>query len=115
MRCENSLTCHSLPLAHPPPHPLTPPTPTLPRSCRYMVDPSNSWYMGPAIAVASLFFKTPEQGSQTSIYLAGSKEVEGLNSKYWADCRTIASSPASYDTDVAARLFDLSAELTRAK
>lgn len=78
-----------------------------------MVDGSNAWFMGPAIAVAQLFFKTPEQGAQTSIHLASSPELEGVTSKYFVDCRPVSSMPASYDTAVAAKLWDVSAELVK--
>ena len=52
------------------------------------------------------------QGAATSIYLASSPEVEGLSSKYFVDCKAQTSSQESYDTDVARRLWDVSAELT---
>ncbi len=52
------------------------------------------------------------QGAATSIYLASSPEVEGLSSKYFADCKAQTSSQESYDTEVARRLWDVSAELT---
>lgn len=80
-----------------------------------MVDDKNSWYMGPAIALASLFFKTPEQGAETSIYLATSPEVTNISSKYYVDCKRATSSPASYDGDVAKRLMQVSAELTKSE
>jgi hypothetical protein len=34
-----------------------------------------------------MFFKTPEQGAQTSIYLASSEELNGVNGKYFSDCK----------------------------
>ena len=55
------------------------------------------------------------QGAATSIYLASSPEVEGTTSKYFADCRPKPSSRASYDADVAARLWQASQELTGAE
>lgn len=78
-----------------------------------MVNEQNKWLMGPAVEVAKLFFKSPEQGAQTSIYLASSPEVAPITSKYYMDCRPASSSPASYDTAVAAKLWDISAELTK--
>ncbi|KAG1661706.1 hypothetical protein FOA52_002042 [Chlamydomonas sp. UWO 241] len=80
---------------------------------RYMVQ--DAWYMPAAIAVASVFFKTPEQGAQTSVYLASSNAVNVLSGKYFDDCKVISSSLASYDQAVAARLYDLSSELVAAK
>jgi hypothetical protein len=50
---------------------------------------------------------------QTSIYLASSPEAEGVSGKYWDKCRPMSSSRESYDNSVAARLWDVSAELVR--
>lgn len=36
--------------------------------------------------IACAFFKTPEQGAQTTIYLAVSDDVNGVNGKYFLDC-----------------------------
>ncbi|KAL1449648.1 hypothetical protein WDU94_002133 [Cyamophila willieti] len=41
----------------------------------------------PLNLIVKIFFKTPEQGAQTSIYLAVSKEVEGVSGKYFSDCK----------------------------
>lgn len=54
------------------------------------------------------------QGAQTSIYLASSPEVEGISGKYYDNCRPITSSGASYDADVARKLYDVSLELVKA-
>ncbi len=59
-----------------------------------------------------LFLKTPEQGAQTTIYLASSPEVEGLSGRYYANCREKRSNKESYDLNVAQRLWDLSEQMT---
>jgi retinol dehydrogenase 14 len=59
------------------------------------------------------FMKTPEQGAVTSVYLASSPEVEGVTGAYFANRRPKRSSKASYDRDLARRLWEVSAELTR--
>ena len=41
-------------------------------------------------------------------------EVEGVSSKYWVDCKPQATNKASYDTDVARKLWEVSQELTGA-
>jgi NAD(P)-dependent dehydrogenase (short-subunit alcohol dehydrogenase family) len=56
--------------------------------------------------------KTPEQGAETPIYLASSPEVQGFTGAYFANRRLKRSSRASYDRDVARRLWEVSAELT---
>lgn len=62
--------------------------------------------LGPAVAA---------QGAQTTIYLAASPEVDGITSKYFDKCKPISSSPASYDTATAKKLWEVSEELTQAK
>ena len=57
-------------------------------------------------------FLSPEQGAQTSIYLATSPEVEGVTGKYFVKQQAVPSSPTSYDTATASRLWQVSAELT---
>lgn len=70
--------------------------------------------MGAIIPVVMMLFKTPEQGAQTSVYLASSPEVEGVSGKYFAECKEAKSNEASYDAEAARKLFDLSVELTKA-
>ncbi|MBN1875450.1 MAG: SDR family oxidoreductase [Anaerolineae bacterium] len=57
-------------------------------------------------------FLSPEQGAQTGIYLATSPEVEGVTGKYFVKCKAVPSSPASYDTVAARRLWQASEDLT---
>jgi len=61
-----------------------------------------------------LFLKTPEQGAQTTIYLASSSKVDGVTGKYYANCREKTSNKESYDADVARRLWEVSERMTRA-
>jgi len=55
---------------------------------------------------------TPEQGAATSIYLASSPDVEGVNGRYFQDCKELRSSQASYDEGTAAILWSISEDLT---
>ena len=83
-------------------------------ACRFLLpDPIPRWQV-PFLQAASVFLKSPEQGAQTSIYLATSPEVEGINSKYYSDCKPKSSSRASYDADVARRLWEISQDITDA-
>jgi NAD(P)-dependent dehydrogenase (short-subunit alcohol dehydrogenase family) len=59
------------------------------------------------------FMISPEQGAKTSVYLASSPEVEGQTGQYYITCRPAKSAPASYDTDTAKKLWDVSGLLTR--
>ncbi|KAI5693515.1 hypothetical protein M8J75_000498 [Diaphorina citri] len=51
----------------------------------------------PLQLIVKTFFKTPEQGAQTSIYLAVSKEVEGVSGKYFSDCKETSLSSGIQD------------------
>ena len=59
-----------------------------------------------------LFFRKPERGAQTSIYLASSLEVEGVSGKYFVDCKAVRSRPQSYNRAAAERLWQVSLEMT---
>ena len=52
------------------------------------------------------------KGALTSIYLAGSTEVEGVTGRYFEKSREVRSAPASYDRSAAERLWQVSAEMT---
>lgn len=62
-----------------------------------------------------LFFSfgvSPQDGAQTSIFLASSPLVEGLSGQYYIDSRPARSSSASYDLAAAQRLWQASQQLT---
>ena len=52
------------------------------------------------------------QGAKTLVYLATSREVEGVTGKYYVDCRPVPSSALSYDVGLAEGLWELSERLT---
>ena len=56
----------------------------------------------------------PDKGAETPVYLAVSLEVENVTGKYFVDCRPVPSSGMSYDAQLAAQLWDMSASLTSA-
>ncbi|UCG84646.1 MAG: SDR family oxidoreductase [Dehalococcoidia bacterium] len=62
--------------------------------------------------LAKPFMKSPLEGAETVIYLATSPKAEGVTGKYYVNKKVIESSPESYDTDVAGRLWDVSLALT---
>lgn len=57
------------------------------------------------------FLRTPEQGAETSIYLATASEVADITGTYFRDKRPARSSPSSYDQATWQRLWRVSAEL----
>jgi hypothetical protein len=58
------------------------------------------------------FFQSPKEGAATAIYLAASKEVEGVSGKYFYKKRSVKSSKASYSKETAKRLWELSVNLS---
>ncbi|MFX0039255.1 MAG: SDR family oxidoreductase [Promethearchaeota archaeon] len=64
---------------------------------------------------ARKFFKSPEEGAETSIYLASSPEVEGITGKYFIDKEPRLSSEESYNEEYAKRLWEICEEMTGMK
>jgi retinol dehydrogenase 12 len=73
---------------------------------------SNGGILRPLFALSQVAAISPEEGAQTSIYLASSPEVQGVTGKYFTKCKSVKSAPASYDTQVAAKLWLVSEQLT---
>jgi len=61
---------------------------------------------------ARKFFKTPEVGAETSIFLASSPEVEGITGKYYAKKKEKPSSKESYNEEYAKELWEISEKMT---
>jgi len=55
--------------------------------------------------------KTPAQGAETSIYLASSPDVAGVTGQFFADRKPKSANKIAYDTEMTARLWQVSAEL----
>jgi NAD(P)-dependent dehydrogenase (short-subunit alcohol dehydrogenase family) len=62
--------------------------------------------------IISLFLISPEVGAHTSIYLATSPEVDGISGKYFARAAPAPTAAAARDMDVAARLWQVSEQMT---
>ncbi len=63
-------------------------------------------------AIARTFGGSTEKGSETSLFLAASPEVEGVTGRYFVGQRETRSSPASYDEALQRQLWEESARLT---
>ncbi len=61
--------------------------------------------------VQRFFAISPEEGAQTSIYLATADEVAGVSGRYLVNKRPVPSSAASYDRAAAQRLWEISLRL----
>lgn len=64
------------------------------------------------IALAKPFLLDSKKGSETSVYLASSPEVEGTSGKYFVKKKARKSSQISYDLAVQKKLFEESKKLT---
>ncbi|MCH8346161.1 MAG: SDR family oxidoreductase [Chloroflexi bacterium] len=69
--------------------------------------PPFSWL----ITLARPFFRSPEKGAQTSIYLASDPKVEGVTGKYFADSKETEPTAIAQDDEAASRLWTASEEL----
>jgi NAD(P)-dependent dehydrogenase (short-subunit alcohol dehydrogenase family) len=65
-----------------------------------------------ALTLMRFSMLSPEEGAQTSIYLASSLEVQGVTGEYFVRRQARPSAPASYDLATASRLWQVSSELT---
>ena len=78
---------------------------------RYLGGGNEGGVMSWVRPLVSWAIKTPEQGAETSIYLASSDEVQGVSGKYFVNKKETKSSAESYDVDVARKLWTVSEEL----
>jgi len=65
-------------------------------------------FAGKFLRLIAPFMRTPEKGADTIIWLASSPEIEGITGKYFVDRKERATNPESYDTTIAARLWEVS-------
>jgi NAD(P)-dependent dehydrogenase (short-subunit alcohol dehydrogenase family) len=73
---------------------------------------SNGGLLAPVFRLFQLAAITPQEGAQTTLYLAASPEVEGVTGQYFDRCKAVRSSGVSYDPQIARRLWEISAEMT---
>jgi NAD(P)-dependent dehydrogenase (short-subunit alcohol dehydrogenase family) len=64
------------------------------------------------MVLARPFAISSATGAQTSIYLASSPDVDGVSGQYFYKCRVAKPSDAALDDVAAARLWDVSAQMT---
>ncbi|XP_010877765.2 retinol dehydrogenase 14a [Esox lucius] len=55
-----------------------------------------------------VFLKNPEDGAQTSVYLACSPDIDRAQGKYFSDCQEQKLLPKATDQEVARKLWDIS-------
>jgi NAD(P)-dependent dehydrogenase (short-subunit alcohol dehydrogenase family) len=69
--------------------------------------------VGFIMALPKLFMTSPERGAETIVYLASSPDANGLNGEYLEKLKVKKSSDESYNEEIAQKLWDVSAKLTR--
>lgn len=62
-------------------------------------------------AIIRPFFRSPEAGADTAVYLASAPEVDGKTGLYWVDRKPVSSSKQSYDRETGERLLALTNDL----
>nr|XP_019545444.2 retinol dehydrogenase 14-like [Aedes albopictus]XP_029713191.1 retinol dehydrogenase 14-like [Aedes albopictus]XP_029713192.1 retinol dehydrogenase 14-like [Aedes albopictus] len=65
------------------------------------------------MAAMKLFFKTNEEGAQTSLHLACSTEVEGVSGKYFRDCKEAGLTAGISDMEKAKKLWEESVKMVK--
>ncbi len=72
---------------------------------------NNGRLLNTLFAFSQLMAVSPQEGAETSIYLASSPELDGVNGKYFVNKRDAPSSPISYNEQIARRLWSVSEQL----
>jgi NAD(P)-dependent dehydrogenase (short-subunit alcohol dehydrogenase family) len=72
--------------------------------------------VGPRTQVVARFIlsrlgSSPEKGALTPLFLATSRDIEGVTGKYFANCQPTQSSPRSLDEAMQRRLWEESTRL----
>ncbi|KAJ2941564.1 hypothetical protein O0L34_g14616 [Tuta absoluta] len=69
-----------------------------------------SWGLG---LINKCFFKTPEQGCQTSVMLAVDESLSKTTGKYFSDCRESSLSNSASDMNKAKKLWEISEKMVK--
>ena len=69
---------------------------------------NTGWFFRNLVKVGGFLLSSPEDGARTSIHVASSPTLERISGKYFDHCREKRSSRASYDEEVARRLWEVS-------
>lgn len=65
------------------------------------------------IRLSHIFAISPEEGAKTGIYLATSTQGEGVSGRYYIKNRPVQAAKTAYDREIARRLWQVSAKMTR--
>ena len=78
----------------------------------YRIGPEGSWYQSLFSRIVKFVMISPEEGAQTSIYLASSDLVRGVTGKYFYKLHPVWVSPKCRDKKLQKSLWQLSERLT---
>jgi retinol dehydrogenase 12 len=59
------------------------------------------------------FFRSPEKGAETSIYLCSSPDIAGVTGEYFYNCKPHATKPWAQDDEAGDKLWSLTEEATQ--
>ncbi len=74
---------------------------------------NNRGFIGAMIKLLAPFFRTPEKGAETIVYLAADPALEGISGGYFYDLKPKTPTAAAQNDADAAKLWTVSEELTR--
>jgi NAD(P)-dependent dehydrogenase (short-subunit alcohol dehydrogenase family) len=70
------------------------------------------WWGNIGMPLVRPFAISNEKGARTSVYVATSPEVDGINGQYFSKCRVTVPAAPALDDAAAQQLWDVSAQLT---
>jgi NAD(P)-dependent dehydrogenase (short-subunit alcohol dehydrogenase family) len=82
---------------------------------RFGRDGDTGWLGSLALPLSKPFALTPEQGAQTSVYVASAPELDGVTGGYWVKSAPASPTKAAQDDDAARRLWEVSEQLVAAR
>jgi NAD(P)-dependent dehydrogenase (short-subunit alcohol dehydrogenase family) len=69
-------------------------------------DKNTPWYFRIFTEMGKLFMKTIEQGAQTTLYVALSKDVDGLNGRYFRNCKETISTGRTQNKELQGIMYE---------
>ncbi len=73
----------------------------------------NGWYSKRIFDLLRPFFRSPEQGAETSVYVSTSSQLDGVSGKYFVNCKQKKPKPWALDEKAAVELWRLSEQLLK--
>ncbi|HEY4844739.1 MAG TPA: SDR family oxidoreductase [Candidatus Dormibacteraeota bacterium] len=71
-----------------------------------------AWFFTVISRVARPLLKTPAEGAQTPIYLVSSPDMAGVTGQFFVNRKPKTANKLAYDTNMTARLWEVSVDLT---